>query len=354
MNASKIKISLLFLLMPASLPLTCIAQTKDAVNQGVRGDLRIMFYNTENLFDTKDDSMTNDEEFLPGSEKNWTEARYQAKLLNIFKTIAAVGEKEAPEIICFAEIENRKVLNDLIRRTPLDKYPYRVIHYDSPDRRGIDVAVIYRSDLLGELDSKPIGIRFSFDSAASTRDILYVKLNTTRSDTIQLFVNHWPSRRGGEKQSEVNRAYVASVLRAKVDSLFHRNPASKIIITGDFNDEPQDKSLSVHLKAESFHDSVAADSIYNLSKLLLENCKCGTYRYKAEWNMLDQFLVSGSLLSARKSLHTCPECLHIGNYEFLHTEDKKYGGIKPFRTYQGPKYIGGFSDHLPIYLDLFY
>jgi hypothetical protein len=314
----------------------------------------MMFYNAENLFDTKNDSLKNDEEFLPGGEKNWTESRYQAKLMNIFKVIAAVGESKAPEIICFAEVENKKVLMDLIWKTPLAKYPYKVIHYDSPDKRGIDVAIMYRTDVLGELDSKPVRICFPTDSVAGTRDILYVTFKTMRSDTLQLFVNHWPSRRGGEKQSEAYRAYVAGILRTKVDSLFHRNPASKIILTGDFNDDPKDKSLMVNLKAASIHAGISADSIYNLSKLLLENCKCGTYRYKAEWNMFDQFLVSGALLSARKSIHTCPECLHIGDYEFLQAEDRKFGGTKPLSTYQGPKYIGGFSDHLPIYLDLFY
>jgi predicted extracellular nuclease len=355
MNASNKGITLLVVLFCLSVLHTLSSGlTTHGKLPSSRGDMRIMFYNTENLFDTQNDSLTNDEEFLPGSEKAWTNARYQAKLMNIFKTVAAVGESEAPEIICFAEIENKGVLNDLIRRTPLEKHPYQVIHYESPDRRGIDVGIIYRKDIVTAIESMPIGIRFPFDSAARTRDILYVKFLTQRSDTLHVFINHWPSRRGGEKQSEAYRTYVAGVLRTKVDSLFGINPAARIIITGDFNDEPADKSLSFALNTKTPGNTILTDVLYNLSQPLMDRCNCGTYRYKSEWNMIDQFIVSGSLLSAGKTLHTCIGCLHIGDFEFLQSEEKKYGGTKPFRTYQGPKYIGGFSDHLPIYLDLFY
>jgi hypothetical protein len=335
--------------------LSCAGQSgKKEIPQNQRGDIRIMFYNTENFFDTRDDSLTNDNEFLPVSDKHWTYQRYENKRLNTYKTIAAIGESEAPEIICMSEVENRQVLSDLIYKTPLEKYPYAVIHYDSPDIRGIDVGMLYRKDKLSVLSSQPIRIVFPDNITRKTRDILYARLCTSRSDTLHLFVNHWPSRRGGEEESEGYRQQVASVLSHKVDSILSCNPGAKIIITGDFNDEPSNKSLVATLGAATPAESINSKKLYNLSGLLAVNCQCGTYRYKSEWNMLDQFIVSGALLNEKSTIHTCNSCLHIADFPFLLSEEKKYGGTKPYRTYQGPKYLGGFSDHLPIYLDLFY
>lgn len=322
--------------------------------EGERGNIRIMFYNVENYFDTRDDPLTADEEFLPESEKNWNFYRYREKTLNLFKTIVAVGESRPPEIICFAEIENKSVLFELIRNTPLEKYEFEIVHYDSPDIRGIDVGLIFRKDMIKKLASQKISITFPFDTLRTTRDILYFKGLTPHSDTLHIFINHWPSRRGGQQVSEPYRILVAQVLRSKCDSILKLNSCANIIITGDFNDEPYNESLSQGLGAvpavEQYHCSI----LYNLSALLVEECKCGTYRYRAYWNMLDQFIISGNLLLPQSNLKTGKECLHIANFDFLLIEDKKYGGTKPFRTYQGPVYKGGFSDHLPIYLDLYY
>lgn len=321
---------------------------------GERGDIRIMFYNVENYFDTHDDTLTADEEFLPESEKNWNLFRYREKTLNLFKTLVAVGESRPPEIICFAEIENKRVLYELIRNTPLDKYKFEIIHFDSPDIRGIDVGLIFRKDLIHKIASQKINISFPFNSKRTTRDILYFKGLTANSDTLHIFINHWPSRRGGQQVSEPYRIYAAQVLRSKCDSILNLNSCANIIITGDFNDEPYNKSLSQALGAVSAEEQYHCSSLYNLSAMLGKECKCGTYRYRSHWNMLDQFIISGNLLLPQSNPKTGKECLHIAKFDFLLIEDKKYGGTKPFRTYQGPVYKGGFSDHLPIYLDLYY
>jgi hypothetical protein len=318
-----------------------------------RGDIRIMFYNTENFFDTIDDPLTADNEFLPGSELNWDKSRYYTKINHIYQTIAAVGEDSPPEIIGFAEIENRKVLSDLIYHSPLEKCNYKIIHKDSPDPRGIDVGLLYLPDKIKYLKSEFIEINFPNHPEKKTRDILYFKC-LVNGDTLNIFINHWPSRKGGQKKSEPYRKLVASILKQKVDSLLRINPLANIIITGDFNDQPDNKSLSVSLGALKESQNTETGKLYNLSWSLKENCQCGTYRLSSNWDMLDQFIVSGSLLKTRNIIETCSQCIHIGQYSFLLKEDQKYGGFKPFRTYTGPAYKGGFSDHLPVFLDLYF
>jgi len=329
--------------------LFCINFSYGQASPNKRGDIRIMFYNTENFFDTIDDPLTNDNEFLPGSAMKWNYGKYYKKVQSIYQVIAAVGEERPPEIIGFAEIENRKVLNDLIYKTPLEKYPYKIIHQESPDQRGIDVGLIYRSDIVKCLGSDFISIHFPGNENKKTRDILYFKA-LVNNDTLHVFVNHWPSRLGGKKKSDSGRLWVAGVLKHKTDSLFKINPEAHIIITGDFNDEPQDKSLSSALGAANSSNQTSSTKLTNLSWNLKNNCKCGTYRFTNDWEMLDQFIVSSQLLN--NSAFSIS--LNIGKFDFLLKDDTKYGGYKPFRTYQGPSYKGGFSDHLPVYLDIYY
>jgi hypothetical protein len=329
---------------------SCISQGQNS--QLERGDIRVMFYNTENFFDTIDDPHTNDNEFLPGSQYQWNKSKYYKKIQSIYQVIAAVGEERPPEIIGLSEIENRKVLNDLIFHTPIEKYPYKIIHKDSPDPRGIDVALLYRSDMMKCIGSDYITICFPGNKDKTTRDILYFKA-LINNDTLHVFVNHWPSRRGGQKKSDPSRSFVAGVLKQKTDSIFKINPNARIVITGDFNDEPCNRSIVSELRAIRYSDEVQAWNLYNLSWNMKVKCKCGTYRHGYSWEMLDQFIVSGTLLM-KGNISTCPECNHIGEFKFLLNEDNKYGGYRPFRTYQGPAYKGGFSDHLPVYLDIYF
>jgi predicted extracellular nuclease len=304
-----------------------------------------MFYNVENLFDTVDDTLTDDNEFLPDGLMRWTPGRYDKKINSIYKTIIAAGEWEPPDIVAFCEIENRKVLEDLIYGTNLSKFNYRIIHEESPDRRGIDVCLIFRNKSITpvyysylippEIDRKDF----------NSRSVLYAKL-LIETDTVHLFVNHWPSRRGGVLAGENFRLQISSMVREKADSIFKSNHSSKIIIVGDFNSSPDDEAIQTLI---SSHDSLKY--LVNLSGFL--NLKFpGTYRYMGTWEMIDQVIVSDGLLSGRTGVFTEKDQLRIFNPGFLLIKDPKYPGSCPFATYRGYKYQGGFSDHLPVLLDL--
>jgi predicted extracellular nuclease len=306
-----------------------------------------MFYNTENFFDTEDDTTTNDNDFTPEGKLHWTPDKYRHKLTNIYKVIAGIGGWQPPEIIGLSEIENRKVLNDLLYETPLSKYQYNIVHYDSPDLRGIDVALLFRTDKCHLLSQEAIYIPFR------TRNILLAKLLITNTDTLCVFVNHWPSRRGGEIESEDLRIQVATILRHKVDSILDSNAETKIVVMGDFNDEPNNTSIAQTLQAQPTYNEISNGQLYNLSASLSESSKIGTYNYKGQWQIFDQMIVSGSLLAPKHGLVTDVTNVHIYNTEFLLQTDDRYAGTKPIPTYSGLKYIGGFSDHLPVYLDLY-
>ncbi len=211
---------------------------------------RIMFYNVENLFDIYNDSLTNDDEFTPEGERRWNNYRFYKKLNNLSKVIISIGEWDPPAVVGLCEIENRFVLNKLIYETPLKNFDYKIIHSESPDRRGIDVALLYRKSKFEPLFYYPVRINFPGDTLSKTRDILYVKGVFSGIDTAHLFINHWPSRYGGYEDSKTKRLFVASVLRNKIDSIFFTEMNPGIIIMGDFNDEPWDESIADGLKAK--------------------------------------------------------------------------------------------------------
>lgn len=313
---------------------------------------KIMFYNVENLFDTFNDSLKNDEEFLPDGDRYWSKYKYYDKLKNIYKVIIAVGGWNPPAIVAVGEIENRRVLNDLVYNTPLVKYEYQVVHHESPDRRGIDVGLLYRKELFKPVYDKAISINFPDEPNYKTRDILYVKGIANEIDTLHIFVNHWPSRWGGQLESEDNRITAALTLKKHVDSIISVNANSNIIITGDFNDTPINKSLKDILKAKLEFEPIENDHLYNLSYHLQETQNIGSHKYQGEWAMLDQLIISGHLLNQNNPLYTTLNDAHVFNKDFLLEPDESFFGYKPRRTFIGYKYNGGFSDHLPIYLIL--
>jgi hypothetical protein len=307
-----------------------------------------MFYNVENFFDTANDPTTNDNEFMPDGSLHWTQARYIDKRNSIFRVIANAGEWDPPALVGLCEVENREVLNDLVKNTPLVKYPYRIVHKESPDRRGIDAALLYRSDYLKCARRQFIRVRFA-DNRKRTRDILYAVLSTAKGDTLHIFVNHWPSRSGGQRQSEPGRILAASLVRHRVDSIFNRNPLANIIITGDLNDDPLDKSTVSGLRALTDTAQAKPSALFNLSACKMKE-HTGTIKYQGKWSVFDQFIVSGGLL--RGTLRTDANRCLIFRAGYLFEPDKRYQGVKPFRTYIGPRYNKGFSDHLPVYLDI--
>ena len=323
----------------------------DAAKRG-NNAIRLVFYNTENLFDPSDDSLTNDNEYTPAGIRRWTYSRLKHKLLNISKVFISIGGWEVPEIIGMCEIEDRFVLYELIKETPLSKFGYKIIHKDSPDPRGIDVAMIYRPDKFMPISYKAIPVRFPNDPDGRTRDILYVKGNVMNREILHVFINHWPSRFGGYAGTKPKRAVVASILRHATDSIMQSDPDARIVIMGDFNDEPNDESITKILMARGDSTHLEKTDLYNLMTGYAGRWTSGTNKFHESWSVIDQIIVSSSLLHAETGLYTNANAAHIFAPPFLLTEDKTYFGSKPFRTYMGPKYLGGFSDHLPVYVDI--
>lgn len=309
----------------------------------------IMFYNVENLFDIDNDPTTIDEEFLPNGDRFWNNHKFYLKLKRIFQVIMAAGQGELPVVIGLCEIENQTVLELLLHTTPLAKMGYKIVHKESPDRRGIDVALLYREDLFDPINYKTFPVINPNDTEFKTRDILYVK-GKIANDTLHFFINHWPSKYGGLMETIPLRALAAKTLRTNIDSLFTLNSNSKIIAMGDFNDSPFDESISKELMALTHFDSISLSSLYNLAYPLAEIGR-GSNKYQGKWELIDQIIVSGALLQP-KGLSTSTNSFHIFSPPFLLEPDKNFLGEKPFRTYVGFKYNNGFSDHLPVLLHL--
>jgi predicted extracellular nuclease len=315
---------------------------------------RVMFYNTENLFDAVDDPAINDEEFLPGSQKKWTEIRYEEKLDHVAKVIRDLGKDTLPILVGLCEVENRKTVDDLIGKTSLKGTDYKVVHKESPDSRGIDVALLYRSRYFQLLDSHFIKIEYPADPEFKTRDILYARGILVSKDTLHVFVNHWPSRSSGEIRTRPLRVFVAEQVKQRVDSILQRNPTAQIVITGDFNDEPMDLSVISGLKALLTYNNPERSGLYDLTNQLKNGTPGGSYKYKGTWSTLDHMVVSGSLLDTTRQLYSRPSDLHVFHEDYLLEADKENLGNRPLRTYMGSYYQGGYSDHLPVYLDIRY
>ncbi len=318
-----------------------------------RGHFRIVSYNVENYFDPFNDSLKNDDEFTPEGPRFWTWARYKEKQKKIYKVLVALGGWELPEIIGLCEVENRFVMEDLIKSTPLKWRNYAFVHKESPDERGIDVAILYKKDKFRIISENFYTIVFPWDITKKTRDILYIKGYTHTYDTLHVFMNHWPSRLGGQSESDKNRQFVASILRSKVDSIFRTNWHANIIIMGDLNDEPDNLSITDVLRARNKFDDPQPDELYNLSWYMKELKGMGSLKFQGQWGLIDQFIVSGSLLNKNNSIYTTPDYAKVFNADFLSEKDDAYVGVKPFRMFIGFKFNDGYSDHYPIYLDLF-
>ncbi|MFA6482466.1 MAG: endonuclease/exonuclease/phosphatase family protein [Bacteroidales bacterium] len=315
---------------------------------------RVMFYNVENLFDAINDPLINDEEFLPGSTKKWTEGRYQEKIDHIARVIKDLGNDTLPVLVGLCEVENRKTVDDLINKTILKGLDYQVIHHESPDSRGIDVALLYRSGYFQLLDSHFYPIKFPFDTAVRTREILYACGIIGGKDTLHVFVNHWPSRSSGEVQTRPLRLWVAEAVKYRVDCMLRISPKAQILITGDLNDEPMDLSVVSGLNAILAYDRPEVARLYDLTQGLKSKSPGGTYKYKGTWNLLDHMVVSGAVLDTARLLYARPADLHVFQAKYLLEKDKTNMGEQPLRTYLGNYYQGGYSDHLPVYLDLHY
>lgn len=335
----------------------CIAQENKGVNV-----FRIAELNCENLFDTIHDDGFRDEEFLPDSERRWTSTRYRRKLMMISKELASISPVNAPDIIALIEVENDSVVRDLTRRTPLKALQYDYIITHSRDPRGIDIALLYQEGGFRPLQTNIVKWDHRLGMPQlRTRDLLHVKGRTRSGDTVNIIVYHAPSRLGGRK-AQRTRNLIAQSLRQYADSIMSTENKAKIILLGDFNDTPTSKSLQRYLGAVVYNHSHPMPQsetdpleLYNLAHNppAINGVKA-TYRFRGDWEMLDQCIVSGNLLLNGEQLCAKPGCLKIVGHQFLLTPDKSHGNSMPWRTYQGPVYKGGFSDHLPILLELEY
>lgn len=310
----------------------------------------IVFYNVENLFDTENNPLKEDEEFTPVSVKAWDEEKYEKKLQDIARVLSSVNSSDLPEIIGLCEVENKKVLDDLVGVKSIKKGDYSIVHSESPDDRGIDVAFLYCPDNFEVLKYSTIPVIFPFDSSETTRDILYVTGTERDGETFHFFVNHWPSRSEGQRESEPKRIFAAVTLRKEIDALMNADPQAKIVILGDFNDEPTNRSIYEMLLANNKRKNASDRELFNLMYDQHNISGTGTYVYQGAWNMLDQIIISRSLLRNRSGLHIDYEGGRILKEEWMLYKDPASGEFVPNRTYGGQEYFGGISDHLPVYV----
>ena len=305
----------------------------------------VIFYNVENLFDTWDDPETSDEEFTPSGTRHWTRQHFELKLKMIFKALITAGEGQFPDIIGLAEIENLWVLEQLINQTPLSRSGYGIIHKESPDPRGIDVALLYRKDRIKPISYEFISVNRSGKDPFKSRDILRFSA-LLEGEQIEFYVNHWPSRSGGFVETQEKRNVAARILRQSLDSLFHRNSDSRILIMGDFNATPKEKCFLSILGAYPYPGNDHPTSLINLSTLWTRQVE-GTIRNGGQWEVFDQMICTRNLLNS-SDLKILINEGGICSFGFLTEPDPTYLGKKPFRTYMGPVYYGGVSDHFPV------
>lgn len=292
--------------------------------------------NCENLFDCQHDSLKQDTEFLPDGSYHWTRSRYWKKLDHIGQTILACGEQggsewQLPDMAVLCEVENDTVMRDLTRRSLLRKARYKYVMTSSPDVRGIDIALLYSPFSFYLLEHHSVRIPPA-EGMRPTRDILYASGLIASGDTLHVIAVHWPSKRGGARQTDAFRQRAAETVVSVIDSIKAITPDANIIVAGDFNDYSQSKNVGLVLNHGMCDISEKATGSHGAQ---------GTYRYKGQWGSLDHIIVSNALVS---KLNQC----FIMDAPFLLEEDNKYGGMKPRRNYLGPRYLNGFSDHLPL------
>jgi len=327
------------------LSLYALAYAEPLDGRGQRSAV-LAFYNVENLFDTINDPNKKDDEFLPDSVKDWNSEKYWKKQAKMAEVISAIGAPSFPAIVGLCEVENVSVLEDMIKDERLKKANYEPVLIEGLDQRGIDVALLYSKKRFKLISTTSYTVDLG-EGNRPTRDILHVKGKLKKGGpTLHIFVNHWPSRYGGAEKSEPKRVAAARVLKNKTDSIAQYYPEELIVCMGDFNDYPENKSLVEVLGTGQ------RNSLVNLMDGLKET-KRGSYNYKGDWDFLDQLIVSKSLLDGE-----LPDIVQGSTAPFFTDsmlyKHPRYGDLKPSRTYGGPNYYGGYSDHLPVYTILAY
>jgi len=331
----------LFLLVFLLFTCFCTQAQKNAV---------LGFYNVENLYDTEKDPIADDSEFLPNGAYQWTQERYEHKLKNLAFAISEMGKEHGGVVVLgVCEVENERVLNDLVAQDALKPLNYKVAHHDSPDYRGVDVAFIYQGDRFEFISKKPHTLTIPDNPRFKTRDQLLLVGVLDKTDTLYLIANHWPSKRGGEARSAPLRMAAAILTKSIVDSLLSLNTNAKIVVMGDLNDNPTAKSIVNGLNAKGKKSDVKPSDIFNpMWKMYKDGI--GSYAYQDNWELIDQIMVSFALLNAKPNSYKFVSA-HVFNPNFLKTKAGSFQGY-PFRSYAGGNYAGGYSDHFPVYIVL--
>jgi predicted extracellular nuclease len=312
----------------------------------------IGFYNLENLFDTLDNPQINDEDFLPTGRLLWNTEKYISKQANMAKVISQLATDLTPDgvaVLGVAEIENRKVLEDLCMQEAIKGRQYQIIQYDSPDERGIDCGLLYQPKYFTPAGSKPLRVLLKdpkTDKEDFTRDILYVA-GTFDGELIHVMVGHWPSRRGGEAASAWARAAAAQVCRNTADSIRAIQPDAKIIVMGDLNDDPDNKSVTVVLNSKGKSEKVEADDFYNPFYDIFKEGN-GSLAYRDSWNLFDQIMVSRGFVHKKTGGWQLYKA-QVFRQPWMFQTDGQFKGY-PFRTFVGDIFINGYSDHLPTFI----
>ncbi len=307
----------------------------------------IAFYNCENLFDTNNDPDVDDDDFTPTGKYHYTQKVYHQKLHNIATVIQSMANGDGPTIMGMAEVENPNVLNDLCSQPELNRKNYKYIITSGPDPRGINVALLYKSDLFTPLSTEKIRVDLSAFGNSKTRDILHVS-GILNADTIHIFVNHWPSRLGEEETSIAKRQAAANADKQALEALYKTNPNARVIFMGDFNDNPDDVTITHTLGAVAEKANTSVSSLYNPWINIYKSGE-GTEEFRNHWNLFDQIMLSGNMLNQGQHLHYLKAEIYKPDFIVDHYKDHKG---QPHRSFVGTHWINGYSDHFPVIMYL--
>jgi predicted extracellular nuclease len=336
-------ISIIVILSFLYVPVSCQGEKRQKT-------VSIGFYNLENLFDTiLNPELFLADQFTPKGKYNWTSGRYHEKLENMASVISQIALDETPEglaLLGVCEVENKGVLDDLVNEKTIKNRNYQIVHFDSPDSRGIDVALLYNPSYFEVTNSKTYPLTLANDTSFSTRSQLVVS-GLLDGEEISIIVNHWPSRRGGEEKSRYKRNAAGDLSRHIVDSLFSIDKDAKILVMGDLNDDPDNESILLHLKAKGDQSKLRKGELFNPA-YEIHNDSTGTLTYRGKWNLFDQIILSQGLLEKENASYQFMQ-YKIFDKPFLRQQEGKYKGY-PHRTFGGGVYIHGYSDHLPVYV----
>lgn len=338
--------------MPVVLFLAISVYTNSQDLSSSKNTLTVVFYNVENLSGIHNDPGTDDQSYTPEGPKQWDQEKYKKKIADLAKVLSSINEKELPGLIGLAEVRSKKVLEDIVSGPGLRKDHYGIVHFDSKLKNGSDVALLFRPEEIELIDSKPIPVVSPFDSGDISSNIIYIKCRTNDKNICHVFVNHWSSRILNNQDSEIKRITEAVALRKEVDNILNFENSARIIIMGDFNDEPTNKSILHILSATNKRKNLDYRDLFNMMYDMHNSGNEGSVTNRNSWLMFDQIIVSTSLLNTGNGYHLSYGDGKIFKNKNVLITDTETGFSSPFGTYDGAKYLGGVSDHLPVFIIL--